>query len=184
MLKRRGFSLIELMIAVTIFAIAMMLALPSFTEWIQGQQIRVATEAILNGLQVARAEAIRRNLPVQIVFGPGTAWAVTEMTSGAAVQNRVAEEGSVNAVLTAMNDFGPPAVLATTVTFSPIGGVMANADASLSVTRLDISNPTGGLCQQFGGPMRCLSVRVTGGGSLKMCDLIVAAPDARACPIP
>jgi type IV fimbrial biogenesis protein FimT len=182
MLKRRGFSLIELMIAVTIFAIAMMLALPSFTEWIQGQQIRVATEAILNGLQIARAEAIRRNLPVQIVFGPGTAWAVTEMTSGAAVQSRVAEEGSVNAVLTAVNA-GPPAVAATTVTFTPLGSTMANADASPTVTRLDISNPTGGLCQALGGPMRCLAVQVSGGGSLKMCDPhpLVVAPDARAC---
>ena len=56
-----GFSLIELMIAVTIFAIAMMLALPSFTEWIQGQQIRVATEPF-EGVRAGGGAAAPRRL--------------------------------------------------------------------------------------------------------------------------
>ena len=172
--RQRGFSLIELMIAVTIFGIVLVLGLPSFSEWIQTQQLRVATEAALNGLQVARAEAIRRNLPVQIVFGPGTAWTATEVASAEQVQSRPAAEGSANAVLT-VTPLG-----ATTVTFTPLGSVTTNADASAIVTQLDITNPTGGNCQPA-GPMRCLRVLVTGGGNLKMCDPIVVAPDARGC---
>jgi type IV fimbrial biogenesis protein FimT len=173
--RQRGFSLIELMFTVTIFGLVLMLGLPSFSEWIQTQQLRAATEATLNGLQVARAEAIRRNLQVQIVFGPpGTSWTVTEVLSAAPVQSRPAAEGSANAVL-ALTPVG-----ATTVTFTPLGSVTTNADASAILTQLDITNPTGGNCQPA-GPMRCLRVLVTGGGSLKMCDPIVVAPDARAC---
>jgi len=35
-----------------------------------------------------------------------------------------------------------------------------------------------------GGPMRCLRVVVTGGGSIRMCDPTpgIVAPDTRACP--
>lgn len=176
--RQRGFSLIELMITLTIFGIALMLALPSFTEWLQGQQIRVATEAILNGLQVARAEAIRRNLQTKIAFGPGTAWTATEVlgTPPLPIQSRVAEEGSVNAVLT------PTPADATTVTFTPLGSVTTNADASNILTQIDISNLTGGACQPA-GPMRCLRVIVTGGGRIKMCDPhpLVAATDPRFC---
>jgi type IV fimbrial biogenesis protein FimT len=173
--RPRGFSLIELMIALTIFGISLMLALPSFTEWLQGQHIRVAAEAVTNGLQVARAEAIRRNLTTQIVFGPASAWTVTEVASAAAVQSRAAGEGSANAVLT------PTPAAATTVTFTPLGGVTANADASSTLTQLDISNTIGGACQP-GGPMRCLRVLISGGGRIKMCDPAVGAnTDPRFC---
>jgi type IV fimbrial biogenesis protein FimT len=175
--RPRGFSLIELMIALTIFGISLMLALPSFTEWLQGQHIRVAAEAVTNGLQVARAEAIRRNVLTQIVFGPGSGWAVTEVASAAAVQSRPAEEGSANAVITTT-----PANT-TTVTFTPLGSVTTNLDTTNPVTQIDIANPNiGGACQP-GGPMRCLRVLISGGGRIKMCDPhpAIAATDPRFC---
>jgi type IV fimbrial biogenesis protein FimT len=176
MLRRlqRGFTLIEVLMSIAVLGILIMIAMPSFGEWLQNQQLRAGAEATLNGLQVARAEAIRRNLQVQIVFGPGTAWTVTEVSSGAAIQSRAKEEGSPNAVLTAT-----PAG-ATTVTFTPLGATTTNNDASARVTRLDISNTMGGACQP-GGPMRCLALLVQGGGTIKMCDPIVALPDARGC---
>jgi type IV fimbrial biogenesis protein FimT len=151
-----------------------MLGLPSFGTWLQNQQLRAASEGLLNGLQTARAEAIRRNLLVQVAAGPGTGWSVTEAVSGAAIQTRVKAEGSPNAVLTVT-----PAG-STTVTFTPLGSVAANLDTSTTATQFDISNPAGGSCQPT-GPMRCLRVVVSGGGSLRMCDPIVAAPDPRAC---
>jgi len=41
------------------------LGAPGFAEWLQNQQIRAAAEATLNGLQVARGEAVRSNTPVR-----------------------------------------------------------------------------------------------------------------------
>lgn len=170
----RGFTLIEVMISITVLGIVLMLGLPSFASWLQNQQLRAATEGLLNGLQTARAEAIRRNLLVQIVVGPGTGWSVTEAVSTAAIQTRVKEEGSPNAVLGVIPN------TATTVTFTSLGSVAANLDASPTASQFDISNPAGGTCQPA-GPMRCLRVVVSGGGSLRMCDWNVSLPDPRAC---
>jgi type IV fimbrial biogenesis protein FimT len=60
-----GFSLIELLVGITIMGILFMLGVPSFKSWIQNTQIRTATEAIQNGLELARAEAVRRNTLVR-----------------------------------------------------------------------------------------------------------------------
>jgi type IV fimbrial biogenesis protein FimT len=179
MLKRgtveRGFTLVEVMISITVLGIILMLGLPAFGTWLQNQQLRAASEGMLNGLQTARAEAIRRNLLVQIVVAPpGAGWSVTEAVSGAAIQTRVKEEGSPNAVLAVTPN------TATTVTFTSLGSVTANLGASATATQFDISNAAGGSCQPA-GPMRCLRVVVSGGGSLRMCDPIVSLPDPRAC---
>jgi len=174
----RGFTLIEIMVSLTVLGILLMVALPSFSEWLQNQQLRAASEATLNGLQVARAAAIQRNVLVQFqeTSLPQTAWAVTEAVTAIPVQSRAHEEGSPNAQVTAT-----PAG-ATTVTFAPLGNVVTNIDGSATVTQLDVSNPAGGNCQPA-GPMRCLRVVVSGGGSLRMCDPTSTLPanDPRAC---
>ena len=180
MLKRRcrrqpGFSLIEIMISMAVLGLLLLVALPSFSDWLQNQQLRNAAEATTNGFQVARAAAIRRNLPVKIIVGPGTAWSVQENSTGTLVQARAHEEGTANAAITIT-----PAA-ATMATFNSLGGLIANTDGSPSIQRLDITNPAGGACQADGGAMRCLRVTVSGGGSIKMCDPIVAAGDTRAC---
>jgi type IV fimbrial biogenesis protein FimT len=56
-----GFSLIELMIVVSIIIITSSIAVPSFKAWIQNTQIRTAAESIHGGLQKARTEALKRN---------------------------------------------------------------------------------------------------------------------------
>lgn len=171
-----GFTIVEIMISLTVLGILIMMALPSFSEALQNQQLRAASEALLNGMQVARSEAIRRNLTVQVAVGPGTGWTVTEAVSGAAIQARSKDEGSPNAAV-AITPAG-----ATRVTFTPLGGVRANLDGSATITQLDISNPAGGACQTASGPMRCLRVVVSGGGNLKMCDpAVTAVTDPRRC---
>jgi type IV fimbrial biogenesis protein FimT len=60
-----GFSLIELLVGITIMGILLVMGVPSFKNWIQNAQIRTATEAIQNGLEMARSEAVRRNALVR-----------------------------------------------------------------------------------------------------------------------
>ena len=172
---QRGMTIVEIMISLAVLGILLMVALPNFAAWLQNLQLRAATEAGLNGLQIARAEAIRRNVLVQLAVGPGTGWTVSEAASGTVIQSKVHAEGSANAVV-AITPGG-----STLVTFTPLGGVGANSDASAAVTQLDFTNPTGGSCQPS-GPMRCLRVVVTGGGSVKMCDPALASTDPRGCP--
>jgi type IV fimbrial biogenesis protein FimT len=65
---QRGFNIIEIMISLAVIGILLGLGAPGFIEWLQNQQIRAAAEAALNGLQVARAEAVRTNTPVRFQF--------------------------------------------------------------------------------------------------------------------
>jgi type IV fimbrial biogenesis protein FimT len=175
-----GFSIVELMVVISVIGICLALAVPSFSEFLSNQQIRIGADAVLNGIQVARAEAIRRNLSVQVAINvPESGWVVSESASGTVVQTRTHEEGSRNANLTT-NPGGT-----TTLTFTPLGGVTGNADGSFSINQIDIDNPAGGACQSASGPMRCLRILVTGGGSVRMCDPnvpVATPPDPRACP--
>lgn len=57
----RGLSLIEMMVTVAIMAILVMVAAPSYTNYLNSQAIRNAGESLVSGLHVARGEAIRSN---------------------------------------------------------------------------------------------------------------------------
>jgi type IV fimbrial biogenesis protein FimT len=181
----RGFTIIEVLISLVVLGVLLSMAGPSFFEWLQNSQIRAAADAMQNGLQVARGNAISRNTPVQLSIGPGSGWTVAEANppnAGTVIQTRVHEEGTPNVGINATPGG------ATTITFSPLGAVMANTNVSAIVTQMDFVNPSGGACQTDSpaGAMRCLRIVVTGGGSVKMCDPKLdpsaTPPDPRACP--
>lgn len=62
----RGFSLIELMVALTIFGFALMMAVPSFSAWLHNVRLRSRAEALMQSIEVARTEAARRNTLVEL----------------------------------------------------------------------------------------------------------------------
>ena len=92
----RGFTLIELMITLGVFAVLTILALPSFNQWIANTKIRSTTESILAGFQLARTEAVRLNRGVRMTLNADTSWSVTEVISGIVVQTRPSAEGSAS----------------------------------------------------------------------------------------
>jgi|SRR5690242_19164755 len=205
---QHGFSLIELMISLVVMALLISLGVPAFTEWIQNQQTRAAAEATLNGLQVARAEAVARNTNVSFQFmadltsscatapasGPGGAlssisWVVSlgdptgacdrkvgDNPPGPVIQSRTGTEGTPNAIVTT-NPAG-----STTVTFTPLGATTSNPDGSPVMLSMKLSNTvltSGGVDIKSA---RSLKIVINPGGSTRMCDPSVAAPDTRACP--
>jgi type IV fimbrial biogenesis protein FimT len=174
--RQSGISLIEIMVSVGILGVLMALGMPAFQTWIQNTQIRVASEAVFNGMQTARNEAIRRNAAVQFKLDNGTTsqWRVNLFNDpdGTPLQFRAAEEGSVNAMI------APTPADADTVTFSALGRVVPNADASPSLTRVEVDNPLIPVVAD----RRKLRILVPAGGSLRLCDPRVTAADPRACP--
>jgi type IV fimbrial biogenesis protein FimT len=188
----RGFTLVELMVAITILAILVLAGVPGFTAWLQNTQIRTAAEAIQSGLQLARSQAVTRNAPVRFqlmstldnscaLSTTASNWVVSQdsavgacataasdTTAPRIVQARPARDGSRNAVVAASQ---------SSVVFNGLGRI-----SPASTVTIDISNPTGGTCASASGPMRCLQVTVSPTGQVRMCDPQFDSTDAQGCP--
>lgn len=158
---RRGFSLIELMVTVGIAAILATLAAPSFKTIMANAQIRTAAQALHDGLQLARVEAIRRNESVIFTKGTQSAWTVSIESDAVTVQTRPHTEGSGAATVAVTP------VAATQVTFDGLGRVRGNTNLSSSVTRLDIDVPITLIPASDSREQR---VTITSGGAIRLCD--------------
>lgn len=191
--RARGFTLIELLVTVTVLGIVLMLGLPNLSAWLQNTQIRNSADAMVSGLQFARAEALRRNRPVRFNLvdtldascslaagGPDWVVSMADPASNCSaeasltldppfiLQKRSNQEGSQNAAINAS---------ASSVIFNGLGS--ANG-----AVQIGVSNPNGGPCRTPTGnePMRCLQVNVSSSGSVRMCDPAVSdATDPRKC---
>ena len=60
----RGFTLVEMLAVITISAILVALALPSFRQIVRSSQISSTSNALHASIDLSRSEAIRRNAPV------------------------------------------------------------------------------------------------------------------------
>lgn len=62
--KQSGFTLIELMVTISILAILLGIGVPSFRATIEGNRIATVTNDLVGALQFARSEAIKRSTNV------------------------------------------------------------------------------------------------------------------------
>lgn len=168
-LRRSGFTLVELMVVVAVLAALLSIGGPSFMEWIQNSRIRTAAESLQNGLQVARAEAVRRNTNVEFILQGGSGWLV-QLQQGAVFVQQSAAEGGANVVVTATPGGS------TTLTYNGMGRVnTSNGDGSAPLTQLAIDLPESILPA---AKSRDLRVTVGVGGEVRMCDPAPGLPDS------
>jgi type IV fimbrial biogenesis protein FimT len=161
-----GFSLVELMIGVVVLGILSALAFPSFQSMLRDRQVRNAAEAITNGLQRARGEAVARNRNIAFTLLTGTTWTVTIAATGELLERREGNEGSKDVVVE-----GIPSG-ASIATFNNVGSQVANLDGSASVARFNLSAE---------GSVRPLSVLIGLGGNARMCDPNVPSTNVSSC---
>jgi type IV fimbrial biogenesis protein FimT len=169
-----GVSLVELMIALVVFAILIAMGLPSFASWIQNTRIRTAGEGILNGLQYARTEAVRRNTNVEFsLSGTGAGWTVQIPNVAPALQTRADEEGGTGVSLSPQTAGG---IATTKATFNGMGWIVDNDDGTLHFDQVGVTSS-----MVSGSEIRSLRISIGTGGSVKMCDPAVGVGDPRAC---
>ncbi len=203
--SQRGFSLIELLIAVAIAGVLLATGASSFRTWIGNMRIRTTAESIQNGLQLARGEAVRRN--AQILFSltnslaagcaliaantaTASSWVVSFDALGGACDALPLNEAFP--VSDAVNN-PPPRIIQTrggaessarvlvttnqtSLSFNGLGRVVPVPANPIVIA---VTNPTAGDCTQ----MRCLNVAVSRGGKVRMCDpaLPVGGTDPQRC---
>ena len=170
--QQAGVTLIELVIGIAIIAILLTLSLPSMQLWMRDLQIRAGAESILEGLQLARQEAVRRNANVIFTLtsaGGLSDWTVTDLSTApvTVIQSRSSSAGTPNARLIAStalaqvytNTPTAVAVLPAGVTFNGTGRVNPGAN----LRRIDVTN-----VQSIAA--RRLVINISPGGQMRLCD--------------
>lgn len=64
--KLKGFTLIEIMVTLVVFAIVTVLAVPNFRTFVQSNNITASANNLMGSLSLARSEAVKRNTTVSI----------------------------------------------------------------------------------------------------------------------
>jgi prepilin-type N-terminal cleavage/methylation domain-containing protein len=77
----QGFTLVELVVSLSIIAILAAFGLPAMGTYLQNSKLANAAASYYSGIQLARAEAIRRNVETQFVL-TGTAITTATLPGG------------------------------------------------------------------------------------------------------
>jgi type IV fimbrial biogenesis protein FimT len=160
----RGFTLIELLITVAVLAVGLSLAAPTFTQQIANYRVRSAAESILEGLNYARAEAIRRNSPVSFTLdGSGPGWAVAQVSTAETLQSRASGETPSISATSSNSELA--------LTFTPTGFVDTSVARLVRVTLASSVAHTDSR-----------QIDIFGGGLIRLCDpTATSADDPRRC---
>ena len=70
----RGFTVVELLVVLAMIALLAALAMPALDNVLAAQRLRAAGTDLMSALLVARSEAVKRNVQVQVMPRAGDAW--------------------------------------------------------------------------------------------------------------
>ena len=193
--SQRGFTIVELMVALTIVGVMLAMGTPLIATMIQNSKLSSATKSYLVGIQTARTEAIRMNRPVDFVLtdssvaagvsgsANGKNWVVRWSSSGTdtlvegkAAANGTGQQGAGSVTILGAVTAPTAGSFSGVLTFNGFGAV-----ASGETVALDVKNPAGGACADANGPMRCQRIQVRPGGQIGVCDPKAASGDSRYC---
>jgi prepilin-type N-terminal cleavage/methylation domain-containing protein len=155
-MKPRGFTLIELCMAMAILGVLLALAAPSMAAMIANSRIKSAKEQILAGINSAKSEAIRNNTSLRVVLTPTTL--TTSRKDTAEVLKTLQISSSSSLSISAVSFFID--------SLGRVSDAGAPADPATAVWLSDIA-PAAGSCTN---EVRCYRIQVLSGGLIKACN--------------
>jgi type IV fimbrial biogenesis protein FimT len=200
-LAARGLTLVELLVTLAIIALLVLASVPSFNGAIVNSRIRSTGEAVMNGLQMAKSEAVARNSRVRfqltssldgacVVSATGANWVVNVDAAANPVEVEGLCDRPPNDALapfiiqkrSAATGSGSTQVAATQASLV-YNGLGRLADLPPGNVIINLTNPAGGTCAETGGEVVCLRIVVTPVGQARMCnpDPGLPASDPRRC---
>jgi len=199
-----GFTLVEMMVAIAVFAILMALGIPRMSGWLAANKAAAAAQFYADGFVTARAKALAHNGASRLVLSRNTvsgqydwrvdlcfptpeapcdagagAWSTVDdgvKPAGAAGEGYTSVARSADALPTAsLLSVSPGPDGATAVYFTPLGWVDSRIEARLM--RIDLES-----ADAEAAPFPAASVVLTLAGIATRCDPGAAADDSRGCP--
>ncbi|WP_219062592.1 GspH/FimT family pseudopilin [Pseudomonas sp. UMAB-08] len=154
--RSKGFSLIELLVTVSVVGILAAIAVPNFQSSIQNSKADSEVSDLQRALNYARMEAINRGVSTRITPSTGTAWNTQlqiVLVSSPTVPLRVVSAMSGGATVTV----SPESIAAiAAIDFNSLGGLAAPA------VSLVMTYALGNITQTVSA---CLNGRIVLGGS-------------------
>lgn len=174
-----GFTLVELMVVMSILAILSALAAPAARDMIATYQTRSVTDQMVATLYAARTESIRRsgNVVMEKMNGTTNPCATNQQWScGLRLWADVNRNGAFNAGTdVVLREFDVPAGIT-------LRNMSAGSTANITLNRWGQANGINALCFQVtrtGVAAADRSVRVAAGGRIQVCNSLCADP----CPL-
>ena len=130
--KQGGFTLLEMMIAISLLAILLSFGLPNFRDFIRNARLAAAANDVIADMNFARSEAIKRRVPVTLCKSDDAATCDDSTTSE--FRGWIIFVDDADAAVDAAED-GDGAVDAGEVILRT-GGIAPEIDDALSGTRL------------------------------------------------
>jgi type IV fimbrial biogenesis protein FimT len=100
-----GFTLIELMITISIMVILLTVAVPSFREFVQSQRVKTTSFDLFSAITYARSEALKRNGDVTLsaaTGGWGNGWSISAGSSTLRTQSAIDSSVAITASATSI----------------------------------------------------------------------------------
>lgn len=164
--RSRGFTLIELMVVITVVSVILVLVIPSFTGMLARKRLEGVALELGTDLQYARSEAVQQNVQVQVIFG-ASCYAIYVVGSTGASDCLSLGTGARQLKLVQITNgptlaFTPATVGQLFVEFEPVRGMAANAAGTV--------NMAGDVLVTSGAGNWQLQARVNRYGRMKMCS--------------
>jgi type IV fimbrial biogenesis protein FimT len=183
-----GFSIVELMVALSVLGILFTVGIPAFGRLLQDIEIRGSAEGLRAALQMARTEAITRNTLIRFSLADASGqptWAMGCVHASARCPQKISANSAradtkIRWGVAYSNDrisldvaLGAGNRLPSGITFNALGaapGVATSADAS----RIDVIH-------SVNAQARRLVLVIAAAGTVRLCDPSAATDAALRC---